>query len=90
MALGPVNCRRDWRRSAGRHAGALQGELGGLGVWWRGARFGLTEASGLESVPGPRMRRPVVQRGGAGVGEFYGVLMGSFWGLQERRRKEGT
>lgn len=44
----------------------------------------------MESVPGPRMLRPVVQRGGAGVGEFYGVLMGSFWELQERRRKEGT
>lgn len=55
-----------------------------------GARFGLTEAPGLESVQGSRMLRPVVQRGGAGVGEFYGVLMGSFWGRQERRRKEGT
>lgn len=49
----------------------------GLGVWWRGARFGLTEAPGLESVQGPRMLRPVVQSGGAGVGEFYEVILGA-------------
>lgn len=95
-AFSPVNRRHGWSRSAGRHAGALQGEARGsaagggdpfgVGAWRAAAAPTLLAGA----CAGPRMLRPVAQRGGVDVGEFDGGLTESIWGRRARRRKEGT
>lgn len=82
-AFGPVNCRRGRFRSAGRHAGALQGEA-------RGSAAGGGDAAGwVRDAPVPyRASWPEPVRGGGCSGPWPsaevragGVRWGARWGV---------